>query len=129
MPPILSHPPTAAEAVLAVKKGLAWSEATFLAEKLALTLDELAGYLDIPSSTFFRRKGRRFTTNESDHLMRFANLWDLARHTFDNENGAAKWLKTPQVGLGGAIPLQYAQTEIGAREVEALLKRIDYDIA
>jgi putative toxin-antitoxin system antitoxin component (TIGR02293 family) len=129
MTPILAQPPTAAAAVLAVKKGLAWSEATFLAEKLALTLDELATCLGIPASTFFRRKGRRFTTNESDHLMRFANLWDVARHTFDSEAGAAKWLKTPQVGLGGAVPLDYAQTEIGAREVEALLKRIEYDIA
>src|SRR3954467_14514808 len=126
MVPILAHPPTAAKAVDLVRKGLPWAEAVFLADQLTITLEELAGHLDIPASTFFRRKGRRFTANESDHLMRFANLWALACHTFDSESGAAKWLKTRQVGLGGAVPLDYAQTEIGAREVEAVLRRIEY---
>ena len=32
------------------------------------------------------------------------------------------------VGLGGAIPLEYAETEVGAREVENLLGRIEYGV-
>ena len=34
----------------------------------------------------------------------------------------------PQVGLGGAVPLDYASTETGAREVHNLLGGIDYGI-
>jgi len=30
--------------------------------------------------------------------------------------------------LGGAIPLEYARTEVGARELEKLLGRIDYGV-
>jgi uncharacterized protein (DUF2384 family) len=38
------------------------------------------------------------------------------------------WLKHPQRGLGGAVPLDYAETEIGAREMDNLLGRIDYGV-
>jgi len=37
---------------------------------------------------------------------------------------AREWLRSPQFGLGGAVPLDYAQTEPGAREVENLLGSI-----
>ncbi|WP_082407641.1 MbcA/ParS/Xre antitoxin family protein [Verrucomicrobium spinosum] len=37
-------------------------------------------------------------------------------------------LNAPQTGLGGAIPLDYARTEVGAREVEALLTRIEHGV-
>jgi len=32
------------------------------------------------------------------------------------------------VGLGGETPLEYAETEVGAREVEDLLGRIEYGV-
>jgi uncharacterized protein (DUF2384 family) len=35
---------------------------------------------------------------------------------------------TPQFGLGGAVPLEYAETEVGAREVENLLGRIEHGV-
>jgi uncharacterized protein (DUF2384 family) len=37
-------------------------------------------------------------------------------------------LRSPQIGLGGAVPLAYAETELGAREVEDLLGRIEYGV-
>ena len=43
------------------------------------------------------------------------------------ENGR-RWLNSPQVGLGGATPLEYAETEVGAREVEDLLGRIEHGV-
>ena len=44
------------------------------------------------------------------------------------EEAARRWLSSPQVGLGGALPLEYAETEVGAREVENLLGRIEYGV-
>jgi uncharacterized protein (DUF2384 family) len=38
------------------------------------------------------------------------------------------WLTCEQVGLGGEIPLAYAETEVGAREVEDLLGRIEHGV-
>jgi len=46
----------------------------------------------------------------------------------EDEHLARRWLSSPQRGLGGAVPLDYAETEIGAREVEDLLGRIEYGV-
>jgi putative toxin-antitoxin system antitoxin component (TIGR02293 family) len=60
--------------------------------------------------------------------LRFARLLGQAVQLFGGLEEARQWLKAPQRGLGGAVPLDYAQTETGAREVENLLGRIDYGV-
>jgi putative toxin-antitoxin system antitoxin component (TIGR02293 family) len=60
--------------------------------------------------------------------VRFARLLKLAADLFGGVEKGRAWLKFPQRGLGGAVPLDYAQTEIGAREVERLLGRIQYSV-
>ena len=51
-----------------------------------------------------------------------------AVEVMESEENARKWLASPQAGLGGAVPLEYAETEVGAREVEDLLGRIEYGV-
>jgi putative toxin-antitoxin system antitoxin component (TIGR02293 family) len=117
---------TVAESVEAITRGLAWQDAEALARTFGVSLDRLAALVDIPPATFYRRKGtRKFTKQESDRLVRFARLWWLACDVFEGEEGARSWLKAPQFGLEGAVPLEYAFTEAGARAVEELLHRID----
>jgi putative toxin-antitoxin system antitoxin component (TIGR02293 family) len=112
-----------------VEKGLPWAEVEFLAEALGLTLAEFAELLGVSQPTFFRRrKQKRFTSDESDHIMRFARLWSMALDTFEDEHGAREWLKAPAIGLKGRVPLEVSRSETGAREVEALLQRIDHGI-
>ena len=38
------------------------------------------------------------------------------------------WLRSQQLGLGGEVPLDYAESEVGAREVEDLLGRIEFGV-
>src|SRR5206468_8275267 len=49
-----------------------------------------------------------------------------ATKLFGGVEKARAWLKHPQYGLGGVVPLDYATTETGAREVENLLGRVEY---
>ena len=65
---------------------------------------------------------------ESDRVVRFARLMGKAVQVMESEDNARKWLTSPQVGLGGAAPLDYAESEMGAREVEDLLGRIEYGV-
>jgi uncharacterized protein (DUF2384 family) len=37
-------------------------------------------------------------------------------------------LTHPQPGLGNVAPIEFAKTELGAREVENLLGRIEYSV-
>ena len=63
-----------------------------------------------------------------DRLYRSARLFALALDVFEDHDAATEWLKSPQRALGNAIPLDIATTDIGARDVEALLGRIEHGV-
>ena len=112
-----------------IQQGLRFRELQELQAGIDMPLEDLAGKLSISRSTLQRRKAAgRLSPQESDKVMRFAALLSQATRIFGNAERAKAWLKFPQRGLGGAIPLDYAETEIGAREVERLLGRIDYSV-
>jgi putative toxin-antitoxin system antitoxin component (TIGR02293 family) len=52
----------------------------------------------------------------------------MAVEVFENEEAARAWMSSPQVGLDGETPLEYANTELGAQEVRNLLGRIDQSV-
>ena len=104
-------------------------DAEFVAKKLGVPLDRLAVLVGVPRSTFFRRQTEgRFTEAESEHIMRFARLWQVACEVCRSEAGAQSWLNRAQVGLDGNVPLDYAKSELGARVVEDLMMRIHHGI-
>jgi putative toxin-antitoxin system antitoxin component (TIGR02293 family) len=112
-----------------IQEGFRFRELEVLQSSIDLPLEQLAGKLSISRSTLQRRKAAgRLSPAESDKVMRFSRLLQHAAEIFGNIDKARAWLKHPQRGLGGAIPLDYAETEIGAREVERLLGRIDYGV-
>lgn len=57
-------------------------------------------------------------------LFPFARLFGHAVHLLGDLDEARLWLKTPQRGLHAAIPLDYAKTDLGVREVESLLRQL-----
>ena len=112
-----------------IQKGLRFSELETLQNSLEMPFEQLASKLSISRSTLQRRKANgRLSPDESDKVMRFARLLEHATDVFGDIDKARAWLKHPQYGLGGAVPLDYAETEIGAREVDNLLGRIDYGV-
>jgi putative toxin-antitoxin system antitoxin component (TIGR02293 family) len=121
--------PSAPDLIRRVQAGLPFDELLALQTSLDLPLDRLALKLGMSKATLHRRKlDGRLTPEESDRVIRFARLMGRAVTVFETEENARLWLASPQVGLGGAIPLDYAGTEIGAREVEDLLGRIEYGV-
>lgn len=112
-----------------LQKGLPFVELEALRASLGISMELLAQRVGISRPTLHRRRGLgRLTSDESDRLVRFARLMGMAVHALGSENDARAWLGAPQYGLGGAVPLDYARTEIGAREVEDLLGRIEHGV-
>jgi putative toxin-antitoxin system antitoxin component (TIGR02293 family) len=118
-----------ADVIQRVVKGLPFSELETLRSEIDEPLESLARQLSISRSTLQRRRTeRRLSPQESDRVMRFWRLLQHATRVFGDVARARQWLKFPQRGLGAAVPLDYASTEVGAREVENLLGRIDYGV-
>ena len=112
-----------------IQQGFHFRELEALQTGIEMPLEQLAGKLSISRSTLQRRKTEgRLSPAESDKVMRFSRLLKLAIDYYGDIDKARAWLKHPQRGLSGAIPLDYAQTEIGAQEVEKLLGRMKYGV-
>ncbi len=117
------------ELIQKIQKGLRFSELKTLQDTLHLPFEKLAAKLCISRSTLQRRKAAgRLSPDESDKVIRYSRLVRQAADFFGDIEKARAWLKHPQYGLGGAVPLDYARTEAGAREVEDLLGRMKYGV-
>ena len=120
---------TSGEMINALKAGLPVSELEDLRKGLDLPMEKLVSLLNISKATWHRRKvSGRLDQGESDRVVRFARLLGKAVEVLESLENARLWLRSPQIGLGGAVPLAYAETELGAREVEDLLGRIEYGV-
>ena len=117
------------ELIRRIQKGLPFSDLKVLQDSIDMPFEQLAAKLSISRSTLQRRKAAgRLSPDESDRVMRYSRLLHQATDFFGDIEKARAWLKHPQYGLGGAVPLDYATTETGAREVENLLGRMKYGV-
>jgi putative toxin-antitoxin system antitoxin component (TIGR02293 family) len=120
---------TPSKLIEALKAGLSVKELAELTNDLDLPIEKLVPMLGISKATLHRRKvSGKLDTAESDRVVRFARLLGRASVVMESPENGRRWLTAPQVGLGGEVPLVYAETEIGAREVEDLLGRIEYGV-
>lgn len=95
-----------------------------------LSFDAVIALLDIPRRTMTRRKAEgRFLPSESDRLLRASRLFAEVLELFEgNRDAAAGWLEAAQPALGDAAPLDLARTEVGSREVERLIARLEHGV-
>lgn len=85
--------------------------------------------LQVPERTLVRRKqAARFHADESDRLVRLARLAAIAEDVLGTREKAGRWLQKPNRALGGAVPLEVLDTELGARRVEEILGRIAHGV-
>ncbi len=112
-----------------IRAGLSFHELEKLQKALGVTMEKLAQALGMSRATLHRRKlQRRLAQNESEKLVRYQRLLEKAADVFGGADNARQWLTHPQRGLGDVVPLEFAKSEIGAREVENLLGRIEYGV-
>jgi putative toxin-antitoxin system antitoxin component (TIGR02293 family) len=118
------------EAAAFVRAGLPFSAVGRFQRASGFTLDRVKRAVRISEGTFARRKrSGRLSPAESERLLRVSRLFERAAALYDGDrDGAREWLETPIPALGDQRPLDLAQTEPGAREVEDLIGRIEHGV-
>ncbi len=90
--------------------------------------EDLARLLQIGGRTLSRLKASRsrLSPDLSDRLYAVAALYALADDVLGDAQQARRWLEAPQYGLAGRRPRELLSTEVGRREVRALLLRLEH---
>jgi putative toxin-antitoxin system antitoxin component (TIGR02293 family) len=112
-----------------VRAGFPFPELEALRVRLGMTLQEAAALAGIPGRTLARRRqAGRLDPGESERVLRIERLFALATQMLRDGDRARDWLKSPKAALAGQTPLDYADTEVGAREVEHLIGRLRHGV-
>lgn len=110
--------------------GLEFKAVDKIKEHAALTDPELARLLGISEATLRRARaaGSALDSATSDRLYRLSKILAVAEDVLGDAEQAMTWLRRPQPGLTGEVPLDLLVTQAGADEVETLLRRIDFGV-
>jgi putative toxin-antitoxin system antitoxin component (TIGR02293 family) len=112
-----------------VQKGFPFSTFEAVQKELDISQKELSEILGIPTRTLSRRKdANHLSAVESDRLYRIIRIVSFTVEVLDDLEKARKWLKHPNIELGGETPLALLDTDIGVCLVEDVLNRIKYGI-
>jgi putative toxin-antitoxin system antitoxin component (TIGR02293 family) len=118
-----------AELIHILKQGLSVKLFKQMADRFQVSEKQLAVTVNIAVSTLTRRKhDGRLTAGESDRLYRMIRVFNRAVEVLDSEDAARQWFHTKVKGLGWETPFSYMDTEVGAREVEAVLGRLEHGV-
>jgi putative toxin-antitoxin system antitoxin component (TIGR02293 family) len=114
-----------------IRAGLAYSAWEHFIRNTALSKKDALSLVRMKERTLIRRKEEgRLHPDESDRLIRGARIFAMALELFEgNMEATRRWLTAPQIGLGGETAIEYASTDLGAREVEALIGRLEHGVA
>lgn len=84
----------------------------------------------IPARTLNRRikEGQTLRLDEADAVARLVRVRSHAERVFDDPALAERWLSAPSPELSAETPIEMARTDVGAREVEAVLLRIEHGV-
>ena len=89
-----------------------------------------AHYIGISDKTYSRlkRSDGKLSPLSADRVYRLRKTRELAAKVFESPQNAMAWLRRPQPGLGGAIPLEMLDTEPGYEQVQLLLNQLEYGV-
>ena len=118
------------ELIRQIETGLPYGLLEKLAAESGLTGSAIASAVGIAPRTLARRKtAGRLAPDESERVVRFSRVFEMALDLFESDRaGATRWLTTPHRAMGGDAPMSYLRTETGAREVENLIGRLEHGV-
>ncbi len=110
----------------AVEEGLPVEAVKRLQEELGrFGVPRPSHYVESIASRASRSRRNTLTREEGEKLIRVAAVLARALDVWEDEGAASDFLTLPHPELGNETPIDRAKSEIGARQVEDLLLRLD----
>lgn len=112
-----------------ISEGLDGKVANLIIDWAKITQNDLRKMSGIPSTTFSRSVKARFSSEQSERLVRIIRIIDRAVELFEgNKEEAQKWLNEPNRALSWKVPAELMASETGAYEVIKLITRLEHGV-
>lgn len=113
-----------------VRQGLPYQSFVAATQFLHLKEELALSCLRISERTAARRKAKqeRLREVESERLLRLARLAATAIDVLGDREKAVRWLQRSNRGLGGRVPLDLLDTDIGFQSAIDELQRVEFGV-
>ncbi len=120
---------TPLDLVLLTRRGMRKEALLNLAQRLGLTVKELANLLPVTERTIQRKAPESVLgTAVSEQIVLITQLTDKGEEVFGSTELFKKWIRKKNTALGGHKPLHLLDTSIGIQMVEDVLGRLSYGV-
>ena len=116
------------ERVNVIRQGVPYSTIERISERLDRPVKAILSIIGIPQTTYNKKKSEHslLDSRESELIVLLTELLDYGIAVFNNEEEKfQRWLKKPNLSLGGNTPESLLDTTTGIDEVTYSLNRIE----
>jgi len=112
-----------------IRKGLPYESIEVISKRADLPVKQILRLFGVPQTTYNKKKRDKhlLSRRDSEIILILAELLDLGLDVFNNEKEKfQRWLKKPNVSLGGVTPESLFDSLTGIGEVRNSLNRLEY---
>lgn len=112
-----------------IRKGVSYEELVHVGDMLDIPVKSVLTIVGIPQTSY--NKGKRehalLSSRDSELVLSIKSLVTYGTKVFNNEEDKFhRWLKKPNISLGGETPTNLLDTITGIQEIRNCLDRIEY---
>lgn len=120
---------TKMERVDIIREGLPYESLEVISKRADLPVKKILSLFGVPQTTYNKKKKDKdlLSGRDSELVLVITELLDFGIEVFNNESEKfQRWLKKPNISLGGATPESLFDSITGIQEVRNSLNRLEY---
>ena len=120
---------TRMDRVAIIREGLPYESIEIISKRADLPVKQILFLFGVPQTTYNKKKRDKelLSGRDSEVVLILTELMDFGIEVFNNEvEKFQRWLKKPNISLGGATPNSLFDSLTGIQEVRNSLNRLEY---
>ena len=112
-----------------IRQRLPYDALETISKKAGISVKQMLGNFDIPQTTYNKKKRENelLSERDSEMILLLIELLDFGQDVFNNElDKFHRWLRKPNISLGGNTPNSLFDSITGIQEVRNVLFRLEY---
>lgn len=112
-----------------IRSGVPYGAIEILSTNTKIPVNNFLRFLELPQTTYNKKKkdGESLSKQDSESIVEITELYDFGVSVFNDEvEKFQRWLRKPNISLGGTTPHSLFDSLTGIQEVKKALNRIEY---